>query len=166
MLSNKMKPHHNHIILSLQYQKLCRKGNESVQEWMGRVWTKVAMCKYRQPNRLLAQQFVVGIKDDDITDDLLKEVTILERIKETTKWVCVRLGEQSGSAKSTKICAIQYQKRLKSFMPSSITHRSGSWGSMYWQMQVLWHRAPTLAMPCTWKEVWRMWWGQPLQGGI
>ena len=32
VLSNRFKPHHNHIILSLQYQNLYRKGNESAQE--------------------------------------------------------------------------------------------------------------------------------------
>ena len=42
----------------------------------------------------------------------------------------------------------------------------GTFGSTQWQMQVLWHRACTLVVPCLWKEVWRVWQGQPLQGSL
>ena len=37
MLSIRFKPCHNHIMLALQYLKLHRKSNESVQEWMCRL---------------------------------------------------------------------------------------------------------------------------------
>ena len=44
ILSNKFKLQCNRILLSLQYQKLHRKNNESGWEWMGKLCTKLADC--------------------------------------------------------------------------------------------------------------------------
>ena len=70
MLSNRFKPHLDHTILSFQYQKLHRKSNGTAQGWIGRLQTKVTECEYRDPNRLLPEQFICGLNDDDMTDEI------------------------------------------------------------------------------------------------
>ena len=51
---------------------------------MDRLQTKVAECEYREPDRLLMEQFIDGPNDDDMTDDILREVTTLEDIYHAT----------------------------------------------------------------------------------
>ena len=83
-LSNRFKPFHNCITLSLHYLKLCRKSNGSVQELMGRLQTKVPVHEYREPSRLLTHQFIGGLNNNDMTDKILREVTTLENMEEAT----------------------------------------------------------------------------------
>ena len=68
------QPHHT----CTTNQKLCRKSNKSTQEWMGRLQTKVSECKYRDPDRLLREQFIGSVKDDGMTGEILQQVTTLE----------------------------------------------------------------------------------------
>ena len=49
---------------------------------MGRLQTKVAKCEYRECDRLLAWQIIGGLNDDNVTDDILREVTVLENTEE------------------------------------------------------------------------------------
>ena len=81
VLSNRIKPQHNFIMLAPQYQKLHGKCNESAREWMDRPPTKVAECEYRDPDRLLMEQFIGMLNDYSLTEEILREVT---DIKETT----------------------------------------------------------------------------------
>ena len=88
-----MKPCHNHIIISLQYQKLQRKSNESSHEWKGRLQTKAADCEYKEYCRLLTEQFIGALNDEGMTDEIVREVATLGNIEEATSecilaWVC------------------------------------------------------------------------------
>ena len=87
VLSNRFKPCHSHIILALQYQKHHRKSNESAKEWMSRLLTKVAKSKYIDPDRLLTEQFIGGLNDNDMTDEILRKVTNLEHTEVTNEHV-------------------------------------------------------------------------------
>ena len=51
---------------------------------MGRLQTRVTQLEYREPDRLFTGQYLGGLKDDDITDKILRKVTILESIEEAT----------------------------------------------------------------------------------
>ena len=51
---------------------------------MGRLQTKVARHKYTGCDRLLTQQFIGGLSDKGMTDEILKEVAMLEDIEEAT----------------------------------------------------------------------------------
>ena len=92
VLSNRLKPHHKCIILSFQYQKLHRKSNESAQDWMGRLWTKVIECEY-STWQTFTEQFTGVLNDSDITDEILREVRTLGNIvkdhsEHLISWVC------------------------------------------------------------------------------
>ena len=47
-LIEKFKPQYNETIKSLQFSKLIRQSNESVEEWMGRLRTAVVKCSYKE----------------------------------------------------------------------------------------------------------------------
>ena len=49
VLKEKFK--HNEMTLSLQYSKLYRKKNESIQEWMGTLHRKAAECNNKEYDR-------------------------------------------------------------------------------------------------------------------
>ena len=57
VLSHKLKPCHNKIVLLLQYLKLKRKSHKSNQEWMGRLCTKAAEYDYKKHNRKLRTSY-------------------------------------------------------------------------------------------------------------
>ena len=51
---------------------------------MGKLQTKVAECKYRDPDRLLTEQFIGGLNNEDMTNEILRQVTALENTEEVT----------------------------------------------------------------------------------
>ena len=52
---------------------------------------------------------MVELNDNDMTDEILREVTMLENIEETTgEWV-LDLGSQRRGTKGTKKCIKQHQ---------------------------------------------------------
>ena len=106
VLCSKFKLQHNRIVISLQVQNLHRKGNESAQEWMGWLGTKVAKCQYKKHNRLLMEQFISGFNDDGMINEILKEVATLKGIKDAPSkhvllWVH-RIKVQRAQKPSTK----------------------------------------------------------------
>ena len=61
MLAGKFKLQYNETVKSLQFRKLYRLENESVDEWMGRLCVAVAECNYREMDRQLKEQFIHGL---------------------------------------------------------------------------------------------------------
>ena len=51
---------------------------------MGRLRTKAAQCQYKEHDSLLTKQFINGINDDGMQDEILKEVATLDNIEDTT----------------------------------------------------------------------------------
>ena len=43
---------------------------------MGRLQTKVAVCKYRECDRILTEQFIGELNDKGMTDEILRDVEI------------------------------------------------------------------------------------------
>ena len=56
VLSQKIKPCHNRIVLFLQYHKLKRKSHESAQLWMGKLQTRATDCDNKQEAMWLMAQ--------------------------------------------------------------------------------------------------------------
>ena len=48
---------------------------------MGRLSTKEAKCEYREYDRLLTEQFISVLSDEGMTDEILREVAMLENIE-------------------------------------------------------------------------------------
>ena len=59
-------------------------SHEYAQEWIGRLCPKVAKCNYRDPDRLLKEQFIVRLNLDGMTDEILREVIAPKNIEEAT----------------------------------------------------------------------------------
>ena len=71
-------------MLPLQYFKLKRNCHESAQEWMGRLQTKAAGCDYNEYGRKITEQFIHSLDSEGVINEILKEVSALENIDDTT----------------------------------------------------------------------------------
>ena len=74
-LNSKFRPQFNEMIKSLQFRKLCRRDNESAEEWMGRLRIAAAECNYQELDRQLKEQFIHGLNDKDMLGEIMKELT-------------------------------------------------------------------------------------------
>ena len=65
---------------SSQFRKLYRYEDENVEEeWMGRLWVAAAECNYQEVDRQLKEQFIHGLNDKCMLEEIIKELT-------ATKW--------------------------------------------------------------------------------
>ena len=75
MLATKFKPQYNKTVKSLQLRKLYRLENDSADEWMGRLCVAAAECNYRELDRQLKEQFIHGLNDKCMLDEIIRELT-------------------------------------------------------------------------------------------
>ena len=75
-------PKNEKKILYLQYYKLIRNADESIEEWMGRIRAKAMQCKYR--DQRLNEQFINDINDKSMTADIIRELTDIKDMSEVT----------------------------------------------------------------------------------
>ena len=74
-LAAKFKPQFNETIKSLQFRKLHRFKGKSTEEWMGRLGIAVAECNYKEIDRQLKEQFIHGLNDKAMLDEVVRELT-------------------------------------------------------------------------------------------
>ena len=74
-LAAKFKLLYNETVKSLQFRKLYRLENESEDEWMGRLHMAAAECNYRELDRQLKEQFIHGLNDKLMLDEVILELT-------------------------------------------------------------------------------------------
>ena len=60
--NRKFKPQYNETIKSLQFSKLIRQSDESIEEWLGILITAVVKCNYKEIDRQLKEQFITWFK--------------------------------------------------------------------------------------------------------
>ena len=73
-LAAKFKPQFNETIKSLQFRKLYRFKSESAEEWMGRLRIAVAECNYTEIDRQLKEQFIHGLNNKAMLDEVVREL--------------------------------------------------------------------------------------------
>ena len=83
-LSKHFEPHHIRVALSVQYKKLKRKSNESIQEGMGKLWTKAVECDYEEYDTELMDQFIRQLEDKGIISKILNELSQMEFTNDVT----------------------------------------------------------------------------------
>ena len=71
----KFHPAFNETIKLLQYRKLCRLDGENAEAWMGRLRVAASECNYKECDRQLKEQFINGLGDKDMLDEIIKELT-------------------------------------------------------------------------------------------
>ena len=74
-LSNKFKPQYNETITSLQFRKLYRYNDENIDGWMGRLCVAAVECNYQEVDRQLKEQFIHGLNDKNMLEEIIKELT-------------------------------------------------------------------------------------------
>ena len=74
-LSNKFKPQYSETIKSLQFRMLYRYEDENVEEWMGRLCIAAVECNYQEVDRQLKEQFIHGLNDKYMLEEIMKELT-------------------------------------------------------------------------------------------
>ena len=107
---------------------------------MSRLSTSVAGVSTESLTWHLTEQIIGGAHGDDMTEEILREVTTIENIEEATSeyWVCVRPGAHVGGAKQTKKHVKQYETGQRLWCCLAELTEAGVWGSIQRKMQVLW----------------------------
>ena len=77
-LNNTFKSQHNDIIKSLQFHKLSRQVNKSMEEWMGKLRITITECDYKEIDSQLKEQFIHWLNDSDISIQIIKELKKIE----------------------------------------------------------------------------------------
>ena len=75
-LCNTFKPQYNETIKLLQFRKLYRYENENMEEWMGRLHIAAVESNYLEIDRQLKEQFIHGLKDKHMLEEIIKELTV------------------------------------------------------------------------------------------
>ena len=75
-LSNKFKPQYSEAIKLLQFRKLYQYEDENVEEWMGRLQVTAVECNYQEIDRQLKEQFIHGLNDKHMLEEMIKEITV------------------------------------------------------------------------------------------
>ena len=83
-LAAKFRPQYNQTIKSLQFRQLHRIEGKGVDEWMGRLCMVVAECGYRGIDRQLKEQFLHGLNNKGMLDEIIKELTTKSNDEQTT----------------------------------------------------------------------------------
>ena len=71
-LANKFKSQYNEIIMSLQFRKLYWLESENLEEWMGRLHVMAVECNYREVDRQLKEQFIHGLNNKSMLEEIIK----------------------------------------------------------------------------------------------
>ena len=83
-LSNKFKPQYNETIKSLQFRKLYQHDDENVEEWMGGLCVAAVECNYQEVDRQLKEQFIHGLNDKHMLEEIIKELTATNNYEHIT----------------------------------------------------------------------------------
>ena len=83
-LSAKFQPQFNEMMKLLQFRKLCRVEDESAEEWEGHLCMAAAECGYKKIDRQLKEQFIHGLNDRVMLDEIIRELTSKTNSQQTT----------------------------------------------------------------------------------
>ena len=74
-LSNKFKPQYNETVKLLQFRRLYRYDDETVEKWMVRLHIAAVKCNYQEVDRQLKEQFIHSLNNKYMLDEIIKELT-------------------------------------------------------------------------------------------
>ena len=83
-LAKKFRPEFNETIKSLQFRKLYRFEGESAEEWMGRLHVAVAECNYKEIHQQLKEQFIHGLNDRTMLEEVIRKHKARNNDEQTT----------------------------------------------------------------------------------
>ena len=101
MLATKFKPQFNETIKSLQFRMLYRLEGESAEQWMCRLWIAVVECNYKEVYRQLKEQFIHGLNDRVMLDEIVRELMAKNNSEQKKQWGHTTMGQMNWGTKST-----------------------------------------------------------------
>ena len=69
---------------SMQFRQLCGHDGENAEEWMGMLRVMVAECNYKELDCQLKEQFIHGLNDKTMLDEVIRELTTKGSNDQTT----------------------------------------------------------------------------------
>ena len=100
-LAAKFKPQFNETIKLLQCRKLYRLKGESTEEWMGRLQIAVAECNYKEVDKQLKEQFIHGLNDRVMLDEIVRELMAKIAVNRLNSEDVLLWGQINQGTKST-----------------------------------------------------------------
>ena len=83
-LAKIFRPQYNETIKSLQFRQLCRHDGENAEGWMGRLRVAAAECNYKELDCQLKEQFIHGLNDKTMLDEVIRELATKGSNDQTT----------------------------------------------------------------------------------
>ena len=74
-LAEKFRPQYNKTMKSLQFRKLCKSEGENAEEWVWRLCVVAVECNYKEIDHQLKEQFIHGLNDKTMLDEVIRELT-------------------------------------------------------------------------------------------
>ena len=133
MLATKFKPQYNEMVKLLLFRKLYRLENESAEEWMGRLHVAAAECNYRELDRQLKEQFIHGLNDRCMLDEVIRQLTAKNNDEQVTsegmliwaKRIEVQRVQATMLNNITESCQCDKVKVAKKPKEDNVRHASG-----------------------------------------
>ena len=160
MLATKFKLQYNETVKSLQFRKLHRLENESADEWIGRLGVAPAECNYRELDGQLKEQFIHGLSDKLMLDEIIRELTAKNRHEQgTSEGVLIwakRIEVQRAQAvilnnimESHQFDKVNSHPKAKGGQCETHTR----WDRSMMPLQILWEDPCTKAVSSLWKDM-------------
>ena len=170
-LAAKFKPQFNETIKSLQFRKLYRFEGESTEEWMGRLRIVVAECNYKEIDRQLKEQFIHGLNDKAMLDEVVRELTAKNSSKQTNSedvllWARQIKAQRAQAAILNNLTEVQKFHKVGPKTQEQVRNRNNMPGIPQMSMQVLWGKPCTQAVPSIWEIKCKLWENGSLQEGL
>ena len=158
-LTNKFKPQYNETIKSLQFRTQYRYDDENVQEWMGRLQVAAVECNYQEADRQLKEQFIHGLNDKCMLEEIIKELTDTKNDDHIMSGGVLVWGQKSRGTEDPSssikyingIQAIWQHKSVQKIKENKA--RTPVHLSAPWQPCKYWGDPPAKAMPSIWQGV-------------
>ena len=84
MLSSNFRPQLNETIKLLQFRKVCRNDGENVEESLGKLRVTAIECNYQEVDRQLKEQFIHGLNDKNMLEDIINKLTVVKSDEQIT----------------------------------------------------------------------------------
>ena len=103
-LATKFQLQFNETMKLLQFRKLCRSEDESAEEWMGQLQIEAAECGYKEVDRQLKEQFIHGLNDKIMLDEIIRELMSRTGNVQMTSKDVLAWAKQGQSTEGAGIC--------------------------------------------------------------
>ena len=135
----------------------------------GEVEVAAAECNYREVDRQLKEQFIHGLNDKTMLDEVIRELTAKNNNEQTTSkdvlvWAKRIEAQWAQAAILSDITVTQKFNKVKMIQKnkSQAGHRNNMPSTSQMTMQILWGKPYAKIVSSIWKNVHQLWEDGPL----